>query len=211
MRREKIENISGTNFVRVHTLRRIGVIQNIIGSWISLTPLGKEGTNPNNSKDILWYRSHETRMSNEEKIFCCRWGFDTSLPNCYMNRRKYILPTTQREERLRVHCIWSVHNRCVECEEKRGGGTLATTVKRLGFLLLFLVHNRSYSGNKPFRTSQLITGFVAYCLNCVKNKNRRHTKHAIIALGRNPDKSLKSFPPCYSQSPIQLCLEISIS
>ncbi len=29
-------------------------------------------------------------------------------------------------------------------------------------------------------------------------------------LGRNPDKSLKSFPPCYSQSPLQLCLEISI-
>ncbi len=30
-------------------------------------------------------------------------------------------------------------------------------------------------------------------------------------LGRNPDKSLKSFPPCKSQSPLQLCLEISIS
>jgi hypothetical protein len=30
-------------------------------------------------------------------------------------------------------------------------------------------------------------------------------------LGRNPDKSLKSFPPCYSQSPLQLCLEFSIS
>ncbi len=29
-------------------------------------------------------------------------------------------------------------------------------------------------------------------------------------LGRNPDKSLKSFPPCFSQSPLQLCLEISI-
>jgi hypothetical protein len=26
----------------------------------------------------------------------------------------------------------------------------------------------------------------------------------------NPDKSLKSFTPCYSQSPLQLCLEISI-
>ncbi len=25
-------------------------------------------------------------------------------------------------------------------------------------------------------------------------------------LGRNLDKSLKSFPPCYSQSPLQLCL-----
>ncbi len=26
-------------------------------------------------------------------------------------------------------------------------------------------------------------------------------------LGRSPDKSLKSFPPCFSQSPLQLCLE----
>jgi hypothetical protein len=30
-------------------------------------------------------------------------------------------------------------------------------------------------------------------------------------LGRNPDKSIKSFPPCYSQSPLERCLEISIS
>jgi hypothetical protein len=30
-------------------------------------------------------------------------------------------------------------------------------------------------------------------------------------LGRNPDKSLKSFPPCYPKSPLQLCLEISFS
>ncbi len=30
-------------------------------------------------------------------------------------------------------------------------------------------------------------------------------------LGWNPDKRLKSFLPCYSQSPLQLCLEISIS
>jgi len=30
-------------------------------------------------------------------------------------------------------------------------------------------------------------------------------------LGQNPDQSLKSFPPCFSQSPLQLCLEISIS
>ncbi len=27
-------------------------------------------------------------------------------------------------------------------------------------------------------------------------------------LGRNPDKNLKSFPSCYSQSHLQLCLEI---
>jgi len=30
-------------------------------------------------------------------------------------------------------------------------------------------------------------------------------------LGKNPDKSLKSFLPCYSQSPLELCLDISIS
>jgi hypothetical protein len=29
--------------------------------------------------------------------------------------------------------------------------------------------------------------------------------------GRNPYKSLKSFPPCYSQSPLLRCLEISIT
>jgi hypothetical protein len=30
-------------------------------------------------------------------------------------------------------------------------------------------------------------------------------------LGQNPEKSLKSFPLCYSQAPLQLCLEIYIS
>ncbi len=30
-------------------------------------------------------------------------------------------------------------------------------------------------------------------------------------LGRNPHKSVTSFSPCYSQPPLQLCLEISIS
>jgi hypothetical protein len=30
-------------------------------------------------------------------------------------------------------------------------------------------------------------------------------------IGRNPDKNLKSFLPCYSQSTLQLCLEIYIS
>jgi hypothetical protein len=30
-------------------------------------------------------------------------------------------------------------------------------------------------------------------------------------LGRNPDKSPKSFPPCYSQSHLRVCLEISNS
>jgi hypothetical protein len=30
-------------------------------------------------------------------------------------------------------------------------------------------------------------------------------------VGQNPEKSLKRFYPCYSQSPLQLCIEISIS
>ncbi len=30
-------------------------------------------------------------------------------------------------------------------------------------------------------------------------------------LERNPDKILKSFPPCHSQSSLELCIEISIS
>jgi hypothetical protein len=30
-------------------------------------------------------------------------------------------------------------------------------------------------------------------------------------LGRNLDKSLKGFPPCYSQTPLQFCFGISIS
>jgi hypothetical protein len=35
--------------------------------------------------------------------------------------------------------------------------------------------------------------------------------HRDRILGRNPDKSLQNFPRCYSQFPLQLCLEISIS
>jgi hypothetical protein len=36
-----------------------------------------------------------------------------------------------------------------------------------------------------------------------------HTRGQVLR--RNPDKILQSFPPCYSQSPLQICLEISIS
>jgi hypothetical protein len=36
-------------------------------------------------------------------------------------------------------------------------------------------------------------------------------KWLLPILGQNSDKRLKSFPPCYSQSPLQLCLEISVS
>jgi hypothetical protein len=35
--------------------------------------------------------------------------------------------------------------------------------------------------------------------------------HSCRIVGQNPDRSLKSFPPCYSQSPLQHCLVISIS
>ncbi len=46
-------------------------------------------------------------------------------------------------------------------------------------------------------------------LTCVRgNNSSAHPQKAI--LGRNPDKSLKSFPPWSSQSPLQLGLEIYI-
>ncbi len=38
-----------------------------------------------------------------------------------------------------------------------------------------------------------------------------HHLHRDWILGQKPDKSLKSLPPCYSQSHLQLCLEIFIS
>ncbi len=41
--------------------------------------------------------------------------------------------------------------------------------------------------------------------------DRHWTAYRGQILGRNPDKSLKSFLPSYSQSPLQLCLEIFIS
>jgi hypothetical protein len=40
---------------------------------------------------------------------------------------------------------------------------------------------------------------------------RRQSREYEADSGRNPDKSLKSFPPCYSLSLLQFCLEISIS
>ncbi len=43
-----------------------------------------------------------------------------------------------------------------------------------------------------------------------KKKNYRNITGGQV-LGRNPDKGITSFPPCYSQSPLQLCLEIYIS
>ncbi len=46
-------------------------------------------------------------------------------------------------------------------------------------------------------------------------KTQSHASSTVQSPGRiverNPDKSLKSFPPCSSQSPLQLCLEIYIS
>jgi hypothetical protein len=54
---------------------------------------------------------------------------------------------------------------------------------------------------------------ISNCLllrsRCKQEKMKYSTSRGRI-LGRNPDKSLKSFPPCYSHSPLQLCLEISI-
>jgi hypothetical protein len=43
-----------------------------------------------------------------------------------------------------------------------------------------------------------------------KNASKPDFYVHLLYRGRNPDKSFKSFPPCYSQSPLQLCPEISI-
>jgi hypothetical protein len=53
---------------------------------------------------------------------------------------------------------------------------------------------------------------ILYCIfsGIVRAKSRFTLFRGRIP-GRNPDKSRKSFPPCYAQSPLKLCLEISIS
>jgi hypothetical protein len=48
--------------------------------------------------------------------------------------------------------------------------------------------------------------WAKWCTLFKKNPYLEEYKGRI--LGRNPDKSLQSFPPCYSQSPLQLCFEI---
>jgi hypothetical protein len=49
------------------------------------------------------------------------------------------------------------------------------------------------------------------CNSKVKYHAKESTPPEAKFLDENPDKSLKSFPPYYSQSPLQLCLEISVS
>ncbi len=58
----------------------------------------------------------------------------------------------------------------------------------------------------------ILLGFSlsAYVVQVLSNYRSCNYLYWGRILGRNPDKSPKSFPPCYSQSP-QLCLEISIS
>ncbi len=48
-------------------------------------------------------------------------------------------------------------------------------------------------------------------MNCMYCTSSEAVQVLRLILGRNPDTSLKSFPPCYSQSPIQICFEIYIS
>ncbi len=43
-----------------------------------------------------------------------------------------------------------------------------------------------------------------------KNASKPDFYVHLLHSGRNPDKSFKSFPPCYSESPLQLCPEIYI-
>jgi hypothetical protein len=87
----------------------------------------------------------------------------------------------------------------------------------IGVLVTVLVQSSSTS-------TSIIVGLVSagtvqlYITQCVeaefpsqvdvKSSNSFKTRGRI--LGRNPDHSFTSFPPCYSQSPLQLCLEISI-
>jgi hypothetical protein len=55
----------------------------------------------------------------------------------------------------------------------------------------------------------IIKNFAGFFM-CIEILIRR-TYSVGRSLGRNPNNSLKSFPPCYSQSPPQHCLEIYIS
>ncbi len=61
---------------------------------------------------------------------------------------------------------------------------------------------------KPFITSfvESMASIFSPCNNIILYELNEVNRGRI--LGRNPDKSLESFPPCYSQSPLQLCLEI---
>ena len=58
-------------------------------------------------------------------------------------------------------------------------------------------------------------GLLYYSCSVVRPHRFLLTRRSYLCrgriLGRIPDKSLKSFPPCYSHSPLQLCLEFFIS
>jgi hypothetical protein len=53
--------------------------------------------------------------------------------------------------------------------------------------------------------------FIYEHVSCRGRETAHYTVYWGLILGRNTEKSLKSFPVCYSQSPLQLCLEISSS
>jgi hypothetical protein len=77
---------------------------------------------------------------------------------------------------------------------------------------------------KSFIGHQAVCFFVQYCTKkctfCIRTVSISTFYFLVPGIchdlrgrffGRNPDKSLKSFPPCYSQTPQHPCLEISIS
>jgi hypothetical protein len=78
--------------------------------------------------------------------------------------------------------------------------------------------NASLIFSKSFYSSLRLSPFLSL-ITSLKSPPRRLSLLLLIfllftrgqILGRNPDRSLKSFPSCYSQSPLKLCLEISIS
>ncbi len=61
----------------------------------------------------------------------------------------------------------------------------------------------SWCGRHTAAGPPLINSAIT-CSNLCQNSRGR-------ILGRNLDKSLKSFPPCYSESPLHICIEIYIS
>ncbi len=91
----------------------------------------------------------------------------------------------------------------------------------LWIFLLRLLHKYKQITYRPVRKPERLQLYIIFwnysVLNCIMrwwaqrctlfNKNPYLEEYRGRILGRNPDKSLQSFPPCYSQSPLQLCFE----
>jgi hypothetical protein len=80
-------------------------------------------------------------------------------------------------------------------------------------VLLLAIHSHLYSFETSISSNShnVLHISTVQILYTVKEKGGKPGRKPYPLLGRNPEKSLRSFAPCYSQSPLQLCLEISIS